>query len=65
MMDDPIVEEVHRIREEMLARYGGDLHALITDMQKRTEEAARSGREVSTPQARPFEPQSGPSQKKR
>ena len=53
MNDNPIVEEVHRIREEMLARYGGDLHALVKDMQRREQEAAGSGRRVAAPPRRP------------
>jgi hypothetical protein len=57
MMDDPIVEEVHRIREEILAKYGGDLHALIADAQRRTEEAARAGRKVASPVSGKMEPQ--------
>ena len=56
MIDDPIVEEVHRIREQMLARWGGDLRALMIDAQRRTEEAGRAGRKLvslppRTPQA--------------
>ena len=47
MKDDPIVEEIHRVREQMLARYGGELHALARDAQRRTEEAARAGRKVA------------------
>jgi hypothetical protein len=46
MNDDPIVEEVYRVREQLLARHGGDLRALMTDAQHRTEEAARAGRKV-------------------
>lgn len=55
MMHDPIVEEVHRIREKMLAEYGGDLRALLAHMQRRTEEAARAGRKgvVARPPRRP------------
>jgi hypothetical protein len=40
-VSNPIVEEVHRIREQMLAEYGGDLRALLKDARRRTEEAAR------------------------
>ena len=29
MWTDPIVDEVHRIREEMLAECGGDVHELF------------------------------------
>jgi hypothetical protein len=46
MIANPIVDEVHRIREEMLANYGGDLHALVKDKQRRTEQAAKAGRVV-------------------
>jgi hypothetical protein len=46
MHENPIVEEVHRIREKMLAEYNGDLRALMRDMRRRTEEAARAGRKV-------------------
>jgi hypothetical protein len=46
MIDNPIVDEIHRIREEMLAEYGGDLHALIVNAQ---DEAARAGRRVIAP----------------
>lgn len=48
MNDDLIVEEVHRIREQILAEYGGDLHLLIADAQRRTEEAAHGGRSILT-----------------
>jgi len=49
MFDNPIVDEVHRIREQMLAEYDSDIHALIRDSRLRTEEAARAGRKVSSP----------------
>lgn len=49
MTNDPIVEEIHRIREQMLAEHGGDLRALMKDAQRRTEEAARAGRTVMPP----------------
>jgi hypothetical protein len=41
MEPDPIVEEVHRIRAELLARFNGDLHALVEDARRRQ---AASGR---------------------
>jgi hypothetical protein len=54
MIDDPIVAEVHRIREQMLAKFGGDLRALMKDAQRRTEEATRAGRKVvAMPPRRP------------
>ena len=46
MTDDPIVEEVHLVRSELLAQYGGDLRALLRDAQRRTEQAAQAGRRV-------------------
>lgn len=35
MMDDPIVAEVHRIRQEMLEEFGGDVDALMEDCNRR------------------------------
>ena len=55
MIDDPIVDEVHRIREQILAEYGGDLHALIRDSQRRTDELAKAGRVVVTRGPRPVQ----------
>ena len=52
MTDDPIVEEVHRIREQLLADYKGDLRALIKDARQRTEEARSAGHMVISPPAR-------------
>jgi hypothetical protein len=46
MTDNPIVEEVHKIREQMLAHHGGDLRALLRDAQRRTEAAGEAGRPV-------------------
>ena len=49
MFENPIVDEVHRIREQILAEYNGDLHALIRDARRHTEEAALAGRKVYSP----------------
>ncbi len=35
MKNDPIVEEVRRIREELAARFDFDVKAIFADMQKR------------------------------
>ena len=35
MWEDPIVAEVHRIREELAARFNHDIHAMFADMRKR------------------------------
>jgi hypothetical protein len=56
MNEDPIVKEVHRIREEMLAEYGGNLKALIQALRQKTDEAARAGRQVVTLPPRPAQP---------
>jgi hypothetical protein len=63
MIEDPIVDEVHRAREQILARYGGDLHALVKDAQRRTEAAARSGRAVASPPRRAGLPGGEPKKK--
>ena len=60
MTNDPIVEEVHLIRAELLAQHGGDLRALLRDAQRRTEQAASAGRQVVTGRPRPPHPASLP-----
>jgi hypothetical protein len=35
MREDPIVAEVHRIRQELLEEFGGDVDALIDDANRR------------------------------
>lgn len=35
MYEDPIVEEVHRVREALLAEYGGDADALMEACNRR------------------------------
>ena len=34
MIDDPIVEEIHRVREQMLAECGGDIDKLLDRLKK-------------------------------
>ena len=58
MSENPIVEEVHRIREEMLAEHGGDLKALIESLRQKTNEAGLAGRKVVTLPPRPAQPHS-------
>ncbi|HZZ41746.1 MAG TPA: hypothetical protein VFE58_02310 [Tepidisphaeraceae bacterium] len=53
MIDDPIVEEVHRIREQIMARYNGDLDAYVKDLQRRTEERAQAGHKMLSVPSRP------------
>ncbi|MEX0777545.1 MAG: hypothetical protein WD042_17710 [Phycisphaeraceae bacterium] len=45
---DPIVEEVRRARRDYAARFNNDLAAMVADLQRRTDEARRAGREVVT-----------------
>jgi hypothetical protein len=35
MHHDPIVEEVHRVRERLLEEFGGDVHALMEEANRR------------------------------
>ena len=57
MTDDPIVQEVRQAREAYAARFNYDLAAMIADLQRRTEEARRSGRVVASLPPRPVAPQ--------
>lgn len=38
MTDDPIVEEIHRIRQEIAAEFNYDLHALAEEFRRRERE---------------------------
>ncbi len=38
MKDDPIVEEIHRIREEIAKKFNYDLEAIVRDAQRRQHE---------------------------
>ena len=49
MMGDPIVQEVRQAREAYAARFNYELAAMITDLQRRTEDTRRAGREVVSP----------------
>jgi hypothetical protein len=59
MMDDPIVQEVRQARQNYAARFNYDLAAMVADLQRRTEEARRAGRQVESLPARPAEPEDG------
>ena len=42
MINDPIVEEIHQIRREMMAECDGDLKRLVARLREReTEDASR------------------------
>jgi hypothetical protein len=55
MAENPIVEEVHRIREQLLAECGGDLKTFMDGVRQRTEESARAGRKVVRLPPRPVQ----------
>jgi hypothetical protein len=50
MANDPIIEEIHAIREEIAKRHNGDLDAIVAAMNKASEE---SGRQVISLPPRP------------
>jgi hypothetical protein len=51
MIDDPIVEEVRRAREEYAAQFGYDLDAICRDLQQKQQQSDRQL--VSFPPKRP------------
>jgi hypothetical protein len=53
--DNPIIQEIREIREKMLAEYGGDMSAYLTEMRRRSEELAKAGRVVVTREPRPVQ----------
>lgn len=46
MVNDPIVNEIRRIRQACAARFHNDLHAICEDLRRQERE---SGREFRTP----------------
>ena len=61
--DDPIVDEVRRVREELFARFNYDLRAFGKFLQERTEESIRAGRKVVSPAPRPARSSRNPTKK--
>jgi hypothetical protein len=59
MWEDPIVAEVHRIREQLGAQFGFDVHAMFADMRKR--QAALGSRLVSLGESAEPTPEAGQS----
>jgi hypothetical protein len=51
MLDDPIVEEIHKIREAYAKRFNYDLQAMVADLMK--QEAAGGRKVVSFPPRKP------------
>lgn len=59
MREDPIVAEVHRIRQEIMAEFNDDLEAYVAYLQTRRESDRRRGfREASLPRVMPMPPRS-------
>ena len=56
MWTDPVVDEIHQIRQKLLAEVGGDIHAFMAKI--RAEQAA-SGRVVIESTRRPTQPAEG------
>ena len=50
MPSDPIVDEIHAVREEIARRHGYDLDAIVESLRKASEQ---SGRQVVTLPPRP------------
>jgi hypothetical protein len=39
---DPIIDEIHRTRERMAEKFGGDIAAILEDARKRQEASGRA-----------------------
>jgi hypothetical protein len=52
MIENTIVEEIHRIREQLVAEHNGDLRAMLATIRRGTEQAAKAGRQVASPTPR-------------
>ena len=50
MIDDPIIEEIHRAREAIAQRFDNDLHAICEEA--RRQQAASGHKTVSLPPRR-------------
>lgn len=53
-MDDPIIEEIRRIKHEFAARFNFDVHAIGEEIRRLERE---SGREIVMPPKRPRRPE--------
>ncbi len=51
LVDDPILAEIRRIREEFSRRFHGDIDAMAQEMRRLAEDAGRTG--VNRPPRRP------------
>ena len=41
MRDDPVVDEIHKIRKEHTDKFNGDLHAICEDLRRQERESER------------------------
>jgi hypothetical protein len=39
---DTTIDDIHRVREQMAAKFGGDLNAILEDARKRQEASGRA-----------------------
>jgi hypothetical protein len=51
--DNPILDEIQRTREAILAEHHGDMGSLVHELQEITEAMRRQGRPVYSPANRP------------
>ena len=59
MKTDPIVEEVHKAREAIAARFGGDLRAICEDAKARLAACGRPARSMPPRPAPPAPAKAG------
>jgi hypothetical protein len=60
MFDDPIVDEVRRVRDELARKFNYDVHAIFEDLRKRQEQTVtgdelRAG--LASVSSSPYDPQ--------
>lgn len=55
-MNDPIVEEVRRVRDELAARFNYDLDAIFRDIKEKEKEEQKKGRKFVSFAPRKIEP---------
>jgi hypothetical protein len=61
--ENPIIEEIRRTREQMLATHNGDLDLLVSELQRLSAERGQAGQTVAGPPEFPNAPQPMPAKK--
>ena len=56
MIDDPIIEELHRVREELAAKFNYDLHGMFAHWRVRQAEEGRQVVSFAAKEPQPKEP---------